>query len=1078
MVQGPVAVTHRGGGGGGMAAPARKAEILFETSTIIEIREVEAKAKVEIEEKKAALRLLVGNSYRDLISSADSILAMANTCAAAVDNIASVQVGLSQLAHRLGSGEVATTPEASSVEAAAKREELYAVGARVKFLVDSPETLWGHLDAQDFLQAACRFLRAQQVHEVIEGPALKVAMRRFPLIGTQWPHLSNFRGSIVSSIRRQLSETGDLTSNAAAEALTAVALLEEQSSRQALELFLAMRQEHLKGRLGSDESSFTGDSDGLSGQLANIATGIQDTIAQIGEIFLRPLDGQRGVQPLLTSAVTIAAAADSGGGGELTASCLKGTGTTPSPSETEMWQELMSRAEQELTPLPQQAAAPEATTWLNHLIAAVMEAAPELLSPAKTPRQLADTEEAVRKAVSSWGEDRLGGWSVVAETVLGQNCDLWFRVFEPAFIDRSKWLIAAAFSEAEDALKQPLATALHAAASQPAAPAGTFCSRAWPPSAAEGSQIGWRQNVEEARAGFDAKLAAALEGTLLLSCPSVQGNAGGGVSMGARGGISARGLLLQPYVRDRGLEAGMAAARQLQLSLAAVVNTSASAASEEGTATRAEAILAVARLSNDLSDRTSSLQVIVGDPVNWLTDGDEASWRVPRAAIAATPRWSTASAPSSRAGSSRTEAAGRGSNTYQEMLSKVKIAALEWWAAWAASAICAKMLAALSSDVALLSDNAMRGWQETVVPADSDDVSDGGESGSMKFLLPSAPSPALLAALLAANREADRAGGYTAPTAALELLTWHLEAGCLTVFSDLSDRFGGKAGDSAEGPFGKRGGSTLTERGTLQLLFDCAIVRRVLSGGRPAGSFAAASSASRRPSATLPPPEEDAERQQQWAGVEERLQGRLDPIDWATYEPHLADNAAAFCRGAGVLLGTLLQLSRLHSPADKVQSAHSGIGNGAAFLSVAPKAERFAYLPVSVSAAVQASLQRGPSPSSLLNTSGRGGDEDDDSYSFADLMGNYAAWGKQSDASPSNSSARNEFEAAQSRAGARLGALGSLLGDKAAEAAGSLSSSLSVNLASAAGSTGLGNYLQPASASSLLTSIRSRWQTQ
>jgi hypothetical protein len=71
-------------------------------------------------------------------------------------------------------------------------------------------------------------------------------------------------------------------------------------------------------------------------------------------------------------------------------------------------QELMSRAEQELTPLPQQAAAPEATTWLNHLIAAVMEAAPELLSPAKTPRQLADTEEAVRKAVSSWGEDRLG----------------------------------------------------------------------------------------------------------------------------------------------------------------------------------------------------------------------------------------------------------------------------------------------------------------------------------------------------------------------------------------------------------------------------------------------------------------------------------------------------------------------------------------------------------------------------------------------------------------------------------------------------------------------------------------------
>lgn len=34
-----------------------------------------------------------------------------------------------------------------------------AVGARVKFLLDTPEALWGHLDADDFLQAACRFVR-------------------------------------------------------------------------------------------------------------------------------------------------------------------------------------------------------------------------------------------------------------------------------------------------------------------------------------------------------------------------------------------------------------------------------------------------------------------------------------------------------------------------------------------------------------------------------------------------------------------------------------------------------------------------------------------------------------------------------------------------------------------------------------------------------------------------------------------------------------------------------------------------------------------------------------------------------
>lgn len=59
-----------------------------------------------------------------------------------------------------------------------------------------------------------------------------------------------------------------------------------------------------------------------------------------------------------------------------------------------------------------------------------------------------------------------------------------------------------------------------------------------------------------------------------------------------------------------------------------------------------------------------------------------------------------------------------------------------------------------------------------------------------------------------------------------------------------------------------------------------------------------------------------------------------------------------------------------------------------------------------------------------------------------------------------------ESQALQNSAGARLGAFGSLLGDKAAEAAGTLASAASI-----------GDYLQPAAASSLLSSFRSRWQT-
>ena len=34
-----------------------------------------------------------------------------------------------------------------------------AVGSQVKYLVDTPEIIWGCLDTKDYHEAACRFLR-------------------------------------------------------------------------------------------------------------------------------------------------------------------------------------------------------------------------------------------------------------------------------------------------------------------------------------------------------------------------------------------------------------------------------------------------------------------------------------------------------------------------------------------------------------------------------------------------------------------------------------------------------------------------------------------------------------------------------------------------------------------------------------------------------------------------------------------------------------------------------------------------------------------------------------------------------
>jgi hypothetical protein len=47
--------------------------------------------------------------------------------------------------------------------------------------------------------------------------------------------------------------------------------------------------------------------------------------------------------------------------------------------------------------------------------------------------------------------------------------------------------------------------------------------------------------------------------------------------------------------------------------------------------------------------------------------------------------------------------------------------------------------------------------------------------------------------------------------------------------------------------------------------------------------------------------------------LHEALASQLDPIDWATYEPYLWNNVARCYQRSAVLLGSLVQLKRLHA---------------------------------------------------------------------------------------------------------------------------------------------------------------------
>ena len=71
---------------------------------------------------------------------------------------------------------------------------LAALGGRIRYLVDTPEVIWGCLDTGRLLDGAVRLLRAREVHRRLrtERQGAEVAAR-FPLLVPLWPGVEKFR---------------------------------------------------------------------------------------------------------------------------------------------------------------------------------------------------------------------------------------------------------------------------------------------------------------------------------------------------------------------------------------------------------------------------------------------------------------------------------------------------------------------------------------------------------------------------------------------------------------------------------------------------------------------------------------------------------------------------------------------------------------------------------------------------------------------------------------------------------------------------------------------------------------------
>lgn len=68
-----------------------------------------------------------------------------------------------------------------------------AVGSRVKYVMDTPEVIWGCLEAGSHLEAARRLLRVQEVHAHLQTGFAAVVAAKFPVLSHQWQTVLKFR---------------------------------------------------------------------------------------------------------------------------------------------------------------------------------------------------------------------------------------------------------------------------------------------------------------------------------------------------------------------------------------------------------------------------------------------------------------------------------------------------------------------------------------------------------------------------------------------------------------------------------------------------------------------------------------------------------------------------------------------------------------------------------------------------------------------------------------------------------------------------------------------------------------------
>ncbi|GAB2246186.1 hypothetical protein Droror1_Dr00001679 [Drosera rotundifolia] len=971
------------------AAAAADAESLFRTKPIAEIRNVEADAIRQIEAKKEELRQLIGTRYRDLIDSADSILSMKSCSESITRNIGSI----SGLIESLESGEGADL-RVERVGGDERMREMYGIGCRVKYLVDTPENIWGCLDEGMFLEASLRYERARIVNRCLregngeiegEGAGEGWNLRRnFPLLAHQWQIVESFRAQISQRSRERLlsmDKKGVVGTDigAVADALASVAVIDALEPVVVFGLLLDSRKNWIVQRLNG--CGFVRGDDGkidgvfVVSVLCEVVKIIQVTVAQVGELFLRELNEM----PLFYKVVL-----DSPPASQL-------FGGIPNPDEeVRLWNEFRGTLESLMVMLDRAYIARSCSQWVKDCGREIMNQVDGkyLMDALSSGRELFLAEKSIRETIDSkdvlegsleWLKSVFGSeielpWSRIRELVLEEDVGIWDDTFEYAFVQRMKVIIDSGFQNLTKSVN--VSQAVHAVPGVPDKFANfkAYLNRSssdggvWfvDPNAKRASVPSTNTLTEQSdyhsclntyfgteasriRDAVDSYCRDVLDDFLcFLESPKA----------------SLRLRNLAPYLQTKCYECLSTIVMDLKKVLEQLRHSLHSVENENlQPYTIVERSLFIGRLLFAFEKHSKHIPILLRSPRLWVSSttlsvleklpvvrhsrlsSEYPSSDGPVNQTLTSPRRQTSLAAAALFGSDDST-----SSNLENITKSVRdlcITAHDLWISWISNELAKMFSEDLRKDDGLATMTSLRGWEE--IPINQEQSGEGGSE--IKISLPSMPSLYVSSFLFRACQEINRIGGHVLDKTILQQLALRLLEKVIVIYDDLN----------------QNSGSQISEKGALQVMLDLRFAADNLSGGDPNVSDWLSKNPTKYPFRR----KQDKERTK--SVIRDRIDNlvkqfaqRLDPIDWQTYEPYLWENESQCYLRHAVLFGFFVQLNRMYT--DKAQKTRSNTESNVMRCSSVP---RFKYLPISAPALSSRGMTKAPFRTSSDDISSR-----------------------------------------------------------------------------------------------------------